>query len=63
VAVTHRLNVEIPCLDVTPGGIPKNLQCARGILKKKFTRGIPKSTYFARGYQLINPTLKAYKIQ
>jgi hypothetical protein len=26
-----------------------------GILKKKFTGGIPKPTYFAGGYQLFNP--------
>jgi hypothetical protein len=39
--------VEIPCLGVTPGGIPKNLQYARGISKKKFTGDIPKQTYFA----------------
>jgi hypothetical protein len=31
------------------GGIPKNLQSARGDLKKKIYRGIPKPTYFAGG--------------
>jgi hypothetical protein len=56
VEVPHRRNVEIPCLGVTPGGYPKESSvCKGGILKKKFTGGIPKPTYFAGGYQLFNP--------
>jgi hypothetical protein len=49
--------VEIPCIGVTPGGYPKESSvCKGGILKKNFTGGITKPTYFAGGYQLFNPT-------
>jgi hypothetical protein len=49
--------VEIPCIGVTLGGYPKKSSvCKGGILKKKFTGGISKPTYFAGG--IIYLTLK-----
>jgi hypothetical protein len=54
VAVTHRQNVEILYLGVTPESIPKNLQSAREGILKFFLHGYPKTDLLYRGYQLFN---------